>query len=159
MLNLYKDKWHELNICFILSAYIFLNLLLIFEYMYSPSAIKSAIWHLSYKYSSPVLLFNSILFFMLFGKMHFKSRAVNYLASSSLAIYLFHGCRPYVIGVIGQSAYWLHDNISNTVLFFLSCSLLALVAMVVAVIIDKLLTPVWNLFSKLGIYTYSKLGF
>lgn len=159
MLNHYKDCWHEWKTSMILSGYILLNLLLILAYLYSPSALQSAIWHVSYKYSSPVLLLNSILFFMLFGKMHFKSKTVNYLASSSLAIYLFHGCRPYIIGAIGQTSYWLYENIPNIGLFILSCSLLALVTIIVAIIIDKLLTPVWNLFSKFGVYTYSKLGF
>lgn len=96
---------------------------------------------------------------MMFGKMRFKSTIVNYLASSSLAIYLFHGCRPYVIGFIGQTAYWLHDNINNMALFFFACALLALAAITIAIIIDKILTPVWAQFNKLGVYTYNKLGF
>lgn len=113
MLNLYKAKWTDWHTGYILLAYIGLNFALVIGYLYSPSVLRSALWHLSYRYSSPVLLLNSVLFFMLFGKMHFKSKMVNYLASSSLAIYLFHGCRPFVIGTIGQSAYWLHDNIHN----------------------------------------------
>lgn len=159
MLNHYKNKWANLKSLHILFGYVCLNLMLVIGYIYTPHTLQSAIWHLSFKYSSPILLFNSILFFILFGKMHFKSKTINYLASSSLAIYLFHGCRPYVIGTIGQTAYWLHDNITSMPLFFLACALLALTVMTIAIIIDKLLTPIWNQFSKLGVYTYSKLGF
>ena len=159
MLSYYKDKWKEWRTGYILIAYISLNLVLVLGYLYFPCLLQKAIWHFSFSYSSPVLLLNSVLFFMMFGKMQFRSGMINYLASSSLAIYLFHGCRPYVIGTIGQSAYWLHDNICNKVLFFLSCAALALFVMLIAIAIDKLLTPVWTMFSKFGTLTYNKLGY
>lgn len=159
LLNQYKERWTGWKTWSVLAIYVILNILLVMGYLYFPSKIQNVIWHISYRYSSPLLLLNSVLFFMLFGKMHFKSKMINYIASSSLAIYLFHGCRPYVIGSVGQLAYWLYDGIPNMALFFMACALLALAVMAVAITIDKLLTPVWAQFNRLGVYTYNKLGF
>ena len=44
----------------------------------------------TYVYNSPFLLIVSISIFCLFRNLSFKNRLINYLASSSLAIYLIH---------------------------------------------------------------------
>ena len=49
-----------------------------------------------YGYNSPFIFIQSIAFFLLFLKMRFTSKLVNFIASSSLMVFLFH-CHPIVI--------------------------------------------------------------
>ena len=159
MLSLYKDKWQARRYLTWVSYYILLNIIIVVAYLLLNGTGRKLIWMLSFPYSSPILLVNSVLLFMIVGKMHFQSKVVNYLAASSLAIYLIHGCRPYVIGTIGSMTYYLYDHISNGILLFGSCIVLTLLIIAFAITIDKLLTPLWNYVDKAGTKLYLKLGY
>lgn len=159
LLSLYKDKWQQQRYLTLVPSYILLNAVIVLAYLLLHGTGRKLVWALSYPYSSPVLLVNSVLFFMIIGKMHFQSKFVNYLAASSLAIYLIHACRPYVIGTIGDITYYLYSHITNGSLLFGSCMVLTLAIMFFAITIDKLLTPLWNYVEKAGTELYLKLGY
>ncbi len=159
LLNLYKEKWQRQHYLTLISCYLLLNVAIVAAYMLLDGIGRKAVWALSFPYSSPILLVNSVLLFMIVGKMHFQSKVVNYLAASSLAIYLIHGCRPYVIGTIGDVTLYLYDHIPNGLLLFGSCMLLTLLIILFAITIDKLLTPLWNRVNEVGRNLYLKLGY
>lgn len=159
LLSLYKDKWQTQHYLTLISTCLLLNVIIVTAYMFLNETGRKLVWALSYPYSSPILLINSVLFFMIVGKMHFQSKVVNYLAASSLAIYLIHGCRPYIIGTIGDMTYYLYNHISNGILLFGSCMALTLLIIAFAITIDKLLTPLWNYVDKAGSKLYLILGY
>ena len=49
---------------------------------------------LFYDYCSPIQLLQATLLFVLFTRMQIKSRAVNWLAGSGLAVFVFHTIAP-----------------------------------------------------------------
>lgn len=159
LLNLYKEKWQNQRYLTWITFYVLLNAAIVVAYLVLNGAGRKMVWALSYPYSSPILLVNSVLLFMIIGKMHFYSKVVNSLAAASLAIYLIHGCRPYVIGTIGGMTYFLYDNISNGLILIGSCMMLTLLILLFAITIDKLLSPFWNYVDRAGEKIYLKLGY
>lgn len=140
--------------------YILLNVVLVTFYcLFSNSLIGKIIWHISFIYCSPILFINAIIFFMVFAQMNIKSKFINWTAKSSFAIYLIHGNRPYAYTLIGLASVYCVNHITNPIILFISIVLLAIAIIVVTVSIDKLLTPLWNLFERLGDHVFTRLKF
>lgn len=161
MLSQYKDKWKEIPFYPIVISYIILNCLIIYIYIkFYNSTLGYYIWDFFFPYSSPGLLLNSILVFILIGKMSLKSKLINYTAASSLAIYLIHANRPYLVGLLGKcSIFVANQTIDRTFLMITILGLLSLVTIIVCIFIDKMLTPLWNKINIIGINIYNKLGY
>ena len=136
--------------------YVALNLLLVIGYINcSDNIIGKVLWRLSFPYSSPILLINSILFFSIFTKLSFQSTRINWLAKSSLAIYLIHANRPLFIdldgilenlpgGLIGYTVQSISNAVNCDALLGVSLLGVTLLIMCIAIGIDKLLSPVWK---------------
>ena len=140
--------------------YILLNVVLVTFYcLFSNSLIGKIIWHISFIYCSTILFINVIIFFMVFAQMNIKSKFINWTAKSSFAIYLIHGNRPYAYTLIGLASVYCVNHITNPIILFISIVLLAIAIIVVTVSIDKLLTPLWNLFERLGDHVFTRLKF
>lgn len=150
-LRAYADKWKSIKMKKLVAAYILLNLALFIGYgLLQETIIGKAIFRLSYPYNSPVLLINAILFFMIIGKLTFKSDVVNYLASSSLAIYLLPGATIILFGMIGPMMLEIKSMISNQCLFFFCAIGVTILIMFVSILVDKLLNPIWSLCKEMG---------
>lgn len=90
--------------------------------------------YMALSYNSPFIIIGAISLLLLFTKMHFSSKLVNYLAASSLAIYLFQeGClncyryikQMYIDGVgIGH--------------FLLMIAVFFILSMLIPIAIDKI---------------------
>lgn len=153
-------RWEKVSIKTLTILYLVFNLLLVVGYcLFEETAIGKIIWRLNFPYSSPLLLVNSIILFIFFGKLKIQSQSINWMAKSSLAIYLIHANRPYIIGIIGIMSTWLISLTDNTIIITAGCILLAIVAIIAAIGLDKLLTPIWTQIEKLGITVYNKLGY
>lgn len=150
-LHFYAGTWRQWSTKVILYFYLFLNLVLIVSYiLFKNSIIGTIIFHFSFPYCSPILLLNALLFMILVAKHPFKSKFINYIGSSVLAIYLIH-CSPIVIyDIIYPIVEYFKFTISNDYAFVLCTMLLALVISVVCIIIDKILSPLWSCFSQWG---------
>ena len=116
---------------------------------------------LFHPYCSPVLIGMASALFLYFTKVRIKSRAINWMAASILAVYLLHENKffmtswhgffdwyPFIERVFVNSPWWL----------FLLVLLGGVIGMmIVAILVDKVrmivLKPVYNLFNK--IYEYS----
>ena len=119
-LHKYEDLWKRFPSKWLWLSYVTINvgLVLFFTYCTSMPYIDALFYRICFAYCSPILLVNSILFFMLIGKLQFHSGLINHLAKSSLAIYLLHGTPLMIYGVINSIALNLYYAIDNSVLFF-----------------------------------------
>ena len=155
-----RQIWEKINVKGLFICYLLFNLLLVIVYtMYYDTRVGNIIWLLNFPYSSPFLLVNSILLFILFGRIRIQSRSINWMAKSSFAIYLIHANRPYVIGAIGCAALWILKQTDNEILIIIGCVGLTLIVLVASIVIDKLLTPIWKQMDILGNKLSLKLGY
>lgn len=94
------------------------------------------------RYTNPLLLVASIAFFLIFIRLKFSNKRVNWIASSALMVYLF-SMHPVVIGIYGEC---LHDFcISYTMPLFLLLTIILISAIfVVAIFYDKVRMMVWR---------------
>ena len=150
-LRTYQNKWKDVSIAKILSSYILLNILLVSLWMcFRNGIVGEGIMRISFWYCSPLLYVNAILLFMVFGRMKFTSKHINYCASSVFAIYLLH-CQPYILNnIISKGAYAILNltdakELQTIVLF----AVYATTIVVVSIMIDKLLTLFWKIVSDL----------
>ena len=112
--------------------------------------VGKMVMRLSFPYSSPLILIGAVMFFMIIGKQHIQSRFINYVAASSLAIYLIHVSRPYLPELHGIVCGYLQGVTDNN-LFLLSLYFIyTLIVITACVCIDKCLTPVWSIINKSG---------
>ncbi len=90
--------------------------------------------YMALSYNSPFIIIGAISLLLLFSKMHFISRVINYLAASSLAIYLFQegcfNCYRYI-----KQMYIAGVGIGHFVIMILFFFILS---MLVPIVIDKL---------------------
>lgn len=62
---------------------------------FSNEHIQDVIKRLCYGYNSPILILMSVLFFLIFTTFDFKSKVVNWVASSVFAVYCVHECNYF----------------------------------------------------------------
>lgn len=148
------------SMCSLLISCVLLNAVLFFGYhLFHHNLLGKLIWNLSFPYSSPILLLNSVLILLIFSKLRLQSQLINNMAKSSLAIYLIHANRPYAIGLVGTASMWIYNHTSNCITLLLGLIILTVIVLLTCICIDKLLTPIWHLSEKLGDTVYSKFGF
>ena len=156
-LHYYKDKWMNIKTSRLLLFYIvFIFAILLLEYCMYGNIVGKLIKRLSFPYSSPFILLGATLFFMIIGKQHIKSRFINYLAVSSLAIYLIHGSRPYLPLLHEHICGYLQEITSNNLMLFVTYAVYTLIIITVCICIDKCLTPIWIQINKFGKYCQNR---
>lgn len=127
------------------------NLLLVLLYIpFHEGIIGKGMMRMFFSYSGPGTILNACLLFLAFKDFHYKSKAVNYIASSCFSIYLLHHAYLILYGPIKSAVMWIYANSANTITLFLGLSLLTLAIMTACISVDKLLTPVWSLSAKVG---------
>jgi len=152
-LHVYQYAWRRFSMKKLLLTWLVLNVLLVtISCLFYGTFVEKAIWKLSFPYNSPLIIVNAVLFLMFIAKNPFKSKVVNYLGSSALAIYLLH-CTPlFIFDTVGVWACGAMDLVPNTYIYFLCIVLLGLMISLVCIAIDKILTPLWMQFSNWGVY-------
>ena len=142
----YRDRWMNIKTSNLVLCYIIFNVVILtLEYLMYGNIVGKMINRLSFPYSSPLILIGAILFFMIIGKQHIQSRFINYVAASSLAIYLIHGSRPYLPILHGEVCGYLQTLTNNNMFLFGSYIVYTLIVIAACVCIDKCLTPVWSM--------------
>lgn len=128
-------------------SYSLLNIVLFVGYMkYCDSFIGKAIYKLSFPYCSPVLILNAVLLFVITGRLHFKSRAVNWLAGSVFAVYILHHQHLILYGLMQPCVLYTYHTIGTPWILILILGIMSLGFMVSFIMIDKLFSPVQTLF-------------
>lgn len=138
----YRDKFNSVPTYLVLSLYLIgaIGGVLTVNAMSN----NSLLFNVLFQYNSLVLIFNAVLFFMLFMRMHFQSRSINYMASSCLAIYLLHGSDVLLRHGIKDGAFWIQESAClewQIALLFV----FALAIVFACIGIDKCLVPIWKL--------------
>ena len=98
---------------------------------------------LLYGFVSPIVIVSSVYFFLFFTKISFHSRAVNWVASSAFAVYLFH-CDPLLLNRYYLRPIRVFLNNDSTLQFLFHTALMMMVAFFLAIVIDKIRILVWN---------------
>lgn len=139
------EKWNKWTYLWI---YIGLNLTEVAIYAsLSGNIIGEGLFYVFFHYCSPVLIINAMLVLCCTLNLDFKSKTINWLASSSLAIYLIHTLILYsLIAPVAQMIYEYNSSV-----FFVMPLIFAwgAVVSVGCMFADKLLWPVWKLFGLL----------
>ena len=109
------------------------------------SYLKHYVFELFFPYNSIGLILNSIIFFLIFAKISFSSKLVNWLASSTLAVYLIHE-NSFIGGYLYGFALKMQNELDNLFMISLSIIVFGVIVFIGSVLIDKLFSPGFNLF-------------
>lgn len=94
-------------------------------------------------YLSPLTIVASVYFFLIFTKMHFTSKLVNWVAISSLAVYLLHGQGVFLVNVYcANIRNWISQCSHSVFVLRTLCMILSL--FIIAILLDKIRIVVWN---------------
>ncbi len=129
-------KWYDISI------YLCSTILITIMSMISVGYAGYDGW-LFYEYSSPMVIISSVCFFLFFTKLSFQNKAVNWVASSAFAVYLFH-CDPslfYPYYLLPIKSFYNNDPFF---LFLLHTSSLIIVVFIMAILVDKIRAFFWN---------------
>lgn len=155
----YRDRWMNIKTRNLLLCYFIFNIVILaLVFLCHGNIVGKIIKSLSFPYSSPLILIGGVLFFVIIGKQHIQSRFINYVAASSLAIYLIHGSRPYLPMLHGEVCGYLQGITDNNMLLLGSYTIYTLIVITACVCIDKCLIPVWNIINYTGRRLQEKLA-
>lgn len=120
----------------------------------------TSVWLYTLNYNHPLLIVNSIALFMFFETLSFRSRIINYIAPSVLAVYLIHECNWFsALYYRTVASCWEggDTSISRIGLLFVMC----IVVFVCGVAIDQVRRIVTRPIAKYTeiYYTKCKLNF
>lgn len=150
-LHHYEAIWKRIPSYWYGIVFICVNIVLVVIFSLFTGRIVDAIYErLFFRYCSFGLLVSSLLFFMWIGGISFKSRFINYIAKSSLAIYMIHGAGLIFFNIIGPISLYLLRLSSNEFQLFILIFLLTVIIVTCCIIIDKLLNPIWDIINNLG---------
>ncbi len=91
---------------------------------------------LFYDYCSPIQLLQATILFVIFTRMQFKSRAVNWLAGSGLAVFVFHTIAP-VFNIWSQYEADLYNS-ANGITFVVISIAICIAVFITATCLDKI---------------------
>lgn len=129
-IRLYSETFDFLHQKVFFLIYLILTIVLVLAIFVLPEKYSIITMQLFYPYNSPGIYILAILFFLIFVKCSFTNRFVNYVASSTLAVYLLHD-NPDINEVI----YGVAKELSWNIFFFLAY---AVIVFCIAIMIDKL---------------------
>jgi len=144
----YQTQIQNIKSTYYFIAYLILNALIIISLLsfQRGTILGDEIWQLTFPYCSPILILNAALLFMAFSRKFFYLKYVNLIASSMFAVYLLH-CHPFIVGLYQPNISQIL-SISLSKIYALS-ALCTVLIIVLSVLIDKMLTPIWRCGDKL----------
>lgn len=118
-------------------------------YMGFGHGVASLIYRWGWGYNSPLLIINSILLFMVFTKLPIKANTISVVAKSVFPIYLIHS------NLNVQKILWPFMQESfNTGNLILRNVVMAICIMLLCMVIDKILAPIYG---KITLFLINKL--
>lgn len=144
----WKDEILRVGIFKLLALYVGLNAVLFCCYIWENPDMQRTILKLAYNYSSPLIIVNAVLIFIMLSRINVQSIRINYIASSTLAVYLIH-VHPAICGsAFKMPLLFIQNYTANTFLICILYLVYAILFFFVCVLIDKALTPLWNQWGK-----------
>lgn len=138
-----QEKIDNLSQTKLVISYFLFNSFLVLGFMHVP-LIAGKIWKYSFAYDSPIIIVNCIWIFMIFSKLSFTSKIVNWAGSSIFACYLIQCPGIVWVNCFENTAKNIDSICVSPFLTIPSVILFVIVAMFVMICIDKSLNPVWN---------------
>ena len=148
-----KEKLDIIKTWNIVLVYFLFNVIICTTYYFFGSTLAGRVlWNLSFPYCSPLLVLNALLLFLIFSRVKIKSKSINWLSASVLAVYVIHQ-QPLVLFTGIQPFIERIYELSKSVVGVLSLvAVFSLVVLFFSILIDKILNPitvaVCNLASK-----------
>lgn len=147
----YWSKLDKFKTIYLVGGYVFLNIGLVVVYCLTfDKALGRLLWEMSFPYCSPILILNAVMLFLLFGRLSFKSRAVNKLASSVFAVYIIHHQHFVLYSVLGPVVLKVHEFMQQPLYVIPALCVVVLIIMFVCIGVDKLFSPLWRLLHQLA---------
>lgn len=145
-LSKYKDRFNSTPAIVLVASYLFINVLSVLCGYYAITELSECtlVFDVFFQYNSLVLVLNALLLFLLFMRLKMKSRVINYLASSCLAVYLIHGSSLFLNHLIKDAAWYIQTLTNSVFVQLLYVCLLGLLVLACCIAMDKILTPVWK---------------
>lgn len=141
-IHAYIEKIQKIKVSYLIFGYVFLNVILFFIYVTSNNSwIGNLLWRFSFPYCSPILIFNAVLLFLIFSKISFHSKIVNWISASMFAIYILHQQHYVLYDVMGPLTMKVYALSNTPLVVLLLLALLTFLFMTVFVFIDKLFSP------------------
>lgn len=161
ILKTYSSKWRLWRCGWLIASYFALNCTLVILYLSTRgTSLNALLWKLSFPYNSPILILNAVVLFVLLGGIEFHSSTVNQLAKHCFAIYLLHSI-PFLVYTIerplvsGLFCYFNHNLFVTLPILFV----LAFIIIVVCIVVDSLLSPIWKCIDRFGNWIQKTIGF
>jgi surface polysaccharide O-acyltransferase-like enzyme len=155
--NIQREELFKMRYIFI-SAYLILNTLLFTvltltgEYVFFQKIVFKAF----HPYNSPGVILNALLLFLFFSTLSIKSKTINYLADSVLAIYVIHA-NIYFGHFLARILANVKNEFLGNISFTIFSVIIAIAIMAFCIIIDKLIKPL-RMFIATVIYNNLKLN-
>ena len=96
-----------------------------------------------YFYNSPFVVLSSICLFLFFSKLRLQKQTINWIASSSFAIYLFH-CNPFLFNSVYTN---IINHLYNHYPFFTWIIIVVLficLVFIISILFDRIRILLWN---------------
>ena len=136
----YQEIWRKIKEWRLVASYLLTNVAIISFYYLTGKGFRYL-----FEYSSPILIFNASLLFLIFVKIRLRSRLVNYVSSSILAVYLIHEEPTFLKQIIKPTLYRCIDyQAESAFTIYLKFVAISMAIMAVCVTIDKAFKPLWD---------------
>lgn len=148
----YVHIWSRIHWKYYIIVYLFYNVFLVILFTYGlPNRIFSIIFsRIFYSYCSIGLLINALLFFMVVVHFKFQSRTINWIAKSSLSIYIIHSSSLVLYQIIGPFVNKIIQGSHSEIQLIVQLLLLTIGILIGCIFIDNILQPIWKLINILG---------
>ena len=141
-----QPKIDKISPWVLLTTWLMLNAIIVFLYSHFESnAIGTAIWSLSFPYSSPLIIVEASLFFMLFSRISIKSRLINNIALSVFAVYILTEHSVIKPLLLRPAINFIYDQFNSSAAVIFAIMLFALIAMIGAIMFDMLCKPLFKI--------------
>lgn len=154
-IRFYQEKINSLSQTKLVVSYLLFNIGLVLGFMYVP-LIAGKIWKYSFAYHSPIIILNCIWIFMIFSKLSFNSKFVNWAGCSIFACYLIQ-C-PYIVwkNCFEAPARAIDGLMTASYLTIPAIAVWSILAMFVIICVDKFFNPIWEKFISYAAYYDNK---
>lgn len=140
-----KQEWKRIPFFILVPLYLFFNVVLFTGFYYTKGTyIGDIVYKLFFPYDSIGLLINSLLLFLIFGKLQIRSTIINVVATSTFSMYLIHQNPVILERIIEPLTRSLDSAVSGVFYEFIALTLLTIVIILVAIIIDQLIRPLYR---------------
>jgi len=146
---------NKLTFSYVLLSFLIGMLVLFSNYLSKGKESTIILW----TYNNPIVIMSSIIFFCIFLTFSFKSKAINWLATSTLSVYLIHEnsfIRHHIYNFIGRICNY--PIIINHIIFtYIVVFIFALLLMFICIFFDKVFQKIIKPIESLLAFVWSKI--